>query len=99
MHINLLYNQLGIDIRELFEDPYLIPDLDPCFRDVTKIIMLILLNAATPRKALNAINSKAKEKDRTTGPTTCEARAHPSNRAALNPQSPLLPSRHSRVDS
>ena len=63
MHINLLYNQLGIDIRELFEDPYLIPGLDPCFREVTKIIMLILLNAATPIKALKAINIKAKEKD------------------------------------
>jgi hypothetical protein len=63
IHINLLYNQIGIDTEELFYDPYLLPDLDPRSRDVTKIIMLILLNAATPRKALKAINSKANEED------------------------------------
>ena len=60
MHINLLYNQIGLDTQELFEDPYALTDLDESVRGVTKLIMLILLNATTMKKALWAINSNKK---------------------------------------
>jgi len=60
MHINLLYNRLGIDTQDYFEDPYLIPDLDETYRNTTKIILLIMINARTDQGALRAINEKAK---------------------------------------
>ena len=59
IHTNLLYNQIGIDTKELFYDPYLLPDLEESTRKITKAIMFILLNAATMRTALRAITKKA----------------------------------------
>ena len=57
IHINLLYNQIGIDTKELFYDPYVLPDLEESTRKITKAIMFILLNAATMRSTLKAILS------------------------------------------
>jgi len=61
MHINLLYNQIGIDPKNLFQDPYALEGLDLTYRNTTKQIMLILLNATTLKKSLKAVNAKAKE--------------------------------------
>ena len=58
MHINLLYNQIGLDTQQIFEDPYALSGLDESARSVTKMIMLILLNASTVEGALKAIKSK-----------------------------------------